>query len=404
VIAVVDPMEQADYSKYYYRGVAGRGPVKAEVEKRYSQDNPRFKCAEYVDFRKMFEKEKNNIDAVLIATPDHAHAVISMAAIKLGKHVYCEKPLTHNISEARIIAKAAEEAGVATQMGNQGRSSEGNRLACEWIWAGLIGQVREVHGWSGAGSWSSGRGRPKETPKVPSNFDWDVWLGPIKKRAYAPEYAPYNWRGWWQFGTGAVGDMAIHNLEPALSALKLKRPLTVEGRSDFVDGEVIGPNNTVTWEYGARGDMAPVKVHWYDGSRKAPLPKDLEEGRRLSGGGNGLYLVGDKGTIMAGGWSGNPRIIPETKMQAVREKLPPKTIPRSKGHHRDWLNACKGGAAASSNFSYAAGHVEFILLGDVAIRAQKKIIWDGENMKATNCPEADEFISHESHYRAGWSL
>ena len=404
VIAVVDPMEKADYSRFYYNGVAGRGPVKAEVEKRYQQDNPNFKCAEYLDFRKMFETEKNNIDAVLIATPDHAHAIITMTAIKNGKHVYCEKPLTHNISEARMIAKAAQKAGVATQMGNQGRSSEGNRLACEWIWAGLIGDVREVHGWSSAGSWSSGRGRPKDTPKVPSGFDWDLWLGPLKQRPYSPAYAPYNWRGWWSFGTGAVGDMAIHNLEPAFSALKLGHPTSVEGQSDFVDSEVIGPNNKVTWQFPARQDMPPVKIHWYDGKYTPKRPAELEEGRRVAGGGNGILIKGDKGTIMAGGWSGSPRIIPETKMKSLMNQLPPKSIPRSKGHHRDWLDACKGGPAASSNFTYGAGLAEFILLGDIAIRAQKKILWDGKKMKVTNCPEAEEFISHKSHYRKGWSL
>lgn len=404
VIAVVDPRDQADYSPYYYGGVAGRVPVKKEVEERYQQDNPNFKCAEYTDFRRMFDKEKDNIDAVLVATPDHAHAVVTMGAIKLGKHVYCEKPLTHNISEVRLIAKAAKEAGVATQMGNQGRSDEGHRLTCEWIWAGLIGQVREVYAWTGAGGWSGGRGRPKETPAVPSGFDWDMWLGPIKQRPYSPQYAPYNWRGWWSFGTGAVGDMGVHNLEPAFAALDLREPISVEGQSDFVDSEVVGPNNTVVWEYGARGDMAPVKVYWYDGGKMPARPKELEEDRMMGEGSNGILLIGDKGTIMGGGWSKSPRIIPETKMRSLRDKLPPKTMRRSKGHHRDWLDACKGGPEACSNFGYAAGHVEFILLGDVAIRAQKKIMWDSKNMKATNCPEADEFINHTSHYREGWTL
>ena len=404
VVAVVDPRAQAEYSRFYYKGVAGRGPVKAEVEKHYRKDNPNFKCAEYLDFRRMFDKEKNNIDAVLIATPDHAHAITTMAAIKLGKHVYCEKPLTHNISEARLIARAAKEAGVATQMGNQGRSSEGNRLTCEWVWAGLIGNVRQVHGWSGAGGWSSGRGRPKDRPPVPKGLDWDLWLGPMKDRPYHPAYCPYNWRGWWSFGTGSVGDMGVHNLEPAFAALKLGHPTSVQGHSEFIDSNVIAPNNKVIWQFPARGDMPAVTVNWYDGKLGPERPPELEESRRMGGGGNGILIVGDKGTIMGGGWSKSPRIIPETKMQSLAGKLPPKIIPRSKGHHRDWLDACKGGPPASSNFSYAARLAEFILLGDVAIRAQKKILWDGPNMKAKNAPEADEYISHESHYRPGWTL
>ncbi len=404
IVAVVDPNEQDDYGRFYYGGVAGRAPVKAMVEKRYQQDNPNFKCAEYLDFRRMFDNEKNNIDAVLIATPDHAHAVTAMAAIKNGKHVYCEKPLTHNISEARALAAAAEQAQVATQMGNQGRSDEGNALTREWVWSGLVGDVREVHAWSAAGGWSSGRGRPNETPPVPRGLDWELWLGPIKPRPYSPQYAPYNWRGWWAFGTGCIGDMGVHNLEPAFAALKLDHPISVEGTSEFLDSEVIAPNNKIVWEFGKRGDMPQVKVHWYDGKFQPERPKELEENLQMGEGGNGIILIGDKATIMGGGWSRSPRVIPESKRRELRDKLPPKTIPRSKGHHRDWLDACKGGPAACSNFSYSARLAEFILLGDVAIRAGKKIAWDGAKMKAANCPEADEFISHESHYRPGWSL
>ena len=197
IIALADPREQADYGRFYYKGKAGRLPVKAEVEKRYSKDDPRFKCNDYVDFRKMLDTEKQ-IDAILCATPDHWHAFVTMTAIKRGKHVYCEKPLTHNIYEARMIAKAAKEAGVATQMGNQGRSSTSHRLTCEWIWNDAIGTVAEVHVCSGAGGCAEGRGRPKEIPPVPDGFDWGLWLGPRPFRPY-PAYAPYNWRGWWSF-------------------------------------------------------------------------------------------------------------------------------------------------------------------------------------------------------------
>jgi len=400
VVAVADPMDQADYSRFYYKGVAGRLPVKAEVEKHYSQQNPQFKCNDYVDFRKLLEKEKN-IDAVLCATPDHWHAFVTMAALHRGKHVYCEKPLTHNIYEARMVAKAAKEAGVATQMGNQGRSTEGNRLTCEMIWDGAIGEVREVHAWSGAGGWASGQGRPQEKPDVPGGFDWELWLGPKPSRPYHLAYAPYNWRGWWAFGTGCVGDMAVHNLDPAFAALKLGHPISVEAvQTEFVDSEVIGSNNHVIWEFGPRGKMGPVTVHWYDGALQPPRPAELEEGRRVGGGGNGILLIGEKGTIMGGGWSGSPRMIPEAKMREYGR--PPRTLPRSPGHHRNWLDACKGGPQACSDFSYGARLTEFVLLGDVAIRAQKKILWDGPNMKVTNAPRAQKFVQEQ--YRRGFDL
>ncbi len=399
IVAVCDPNENDDYGGFYYGGVAGRLPVKKEVVDRYSKDKPDFTCAEYTDFRVLFEKEKN-IDAILCATPDHAHAIVTMAALKRGKHVYCEKPLTHNVYEARAVAKAAAEAGVATQMGNQGRSDEGNRLTCEWVWDGAIGAVREVHAWSGAGGWTGGRGRPKETPEVPKTLDWEMWLGPKKPRPYHPAYAPYNWRGWWEFGTGCVGDMAVHNIDPAFAALKLGHPTSVEGFSEFVDSEVIGPNNRVIWEYPQRGDMPAVKVYWYDGNLMPKRPEELEGDRQMGGGGNGVMLIGDKGIIIGGGWSQSPRIIPESKMKEY--KRPKKILPRSPGHHRDWLDACKGGPKACSDFSYGARLAEMVLLGDVAIRTQKKIFWDGPNMKATNAPEAEPFIREE--YRAGWSL
>ena len=400
IVAVADPREQADYSRFYYRGVAGRLPVKAEVEKHYSQKNPQYKCNDYVDFRKLLDKEKN-VDAILCATPDHWHAFVTVAALRRGKHVYCEKPLTHNIYEARMVAKTAREAGVATQLGNQGRSSEGNRLTCELVWDGAIGKVREVHAWSGASGWAGGRGRPKDRPPIPDGFDWELWLGPKPSRPYHPAYAPYNWRGWWAFGTGCVGDMAVHNLDPAFAALKLGHPLSVEAvQTDFVDSEVIGPNNHVVWQFGAEGDRGPVTVHWYDGNLRPPRPAELEEGRRLGEGGNGILILGEKGTIMGGGWSRSPRLIPETKMR--EHGRPPKVLPRSPGHHRNWLDACKGGPKACSDFSYGARLTEFVLLGDVAIRAKKKILWDGPNMQVTNAPEAQAFV--QERYRAGFDL
>lgn len=404
IIAVCDVTEEADYSRFYYGGTGGKIPTLKLVEKHYSsqKSTSQYKgCTNYVDFCKMLEKEKA-IDAVLVATPDHIHAVATMAAIERGKHVYCEKPLTHSIYEARKITEAARKAKVATQMGNQGHSSEGIRLTCEWIWDGAIGQVREVHAWSDTGvDWASNRvARPKETPPLPSGLNWDLWIGPAPKRPYHPTYAPYNWRGWWDFGTGAIGDMACHNMDPAFWALKLGHPVSVEGCATNINSETTPFGSIVYYEFGAREGMPPVKATWYSGGLMPPRPAELEAGRQLGGGGNGILFVGDKGKIMCAGWGGNPRIIPEAKMREY--KLPPKTIPRSGGHHRDWIDACKGGRPASSNFDYAGPMTEVILLGNVALRTGEKLFWDGQVMKATNVPQADIYIRPE--YHNGWTL
>ena len=399
IIAVCDPNESTDYSRFYYKGAAGRLPVMSEVNKHYAGKNINYKgCAGYEDFRVLLDQE-NDIDAVLCATPDHAHAVVSMAAIQRGKHIYCEKPLTHNIWEAREIARAAKRAGVATQMGNQGHSGEGIRLTCEYLWDGAIGTVREVHGWSDTGRWAEGKGRPQGEPPLPAGCNWDLWLGPRAFRPYHPAYAPYNWRGWWAFGTGAIGDMACHNLDPAVWALDLKDPISVEASSTGVDTDRVSAGGIFRYKFGPRGDMPPLNLTWYDGGLRPERPEELEAGRRVGGGGNGIIFVGDKGILMCGGWGGSPVIIPESRRKAY---VPPeKVLPRSKGHHRDWLDACKGGPAASGNFEYAARLTEVVLLGNVALRTGKKIEWDARNMRAKNVPEADAIIKED--YREGWS-
>ena len=404
VMAICDVNEESDYSRFYYGGTAGRKPAAELIEKHYASNkaSAQYKgCVQYIDFRRMLEKEKA-IDAVLVATPDHIHAIATMAAIRHGKHVYCEKPLTHSIYEARRIAQAAREAKVATQMGNQGHSGEGIRLTVEWIRDGAIGDIREVHSWSGAGrDWVGDRtSRPVETPPVPAGLDWDLWLGPVKHRPYHPTYAPYSWRGWWDFGTGAIGDMACHNMDPAFWALDLGYPVSVEGHAESISPETTPPTSTIEYEFPARGKMPPVKVTWYGGGLMPPRPEELEPSRELTGNGNGILFVGDKGKIMCPGWGGNPRIIPEEKMKAY--KLPAQTIPRVAGHHRDWIDACKGGKPASSNFNYAGPMTEVVLLGNVALRTGKKLAWDGANMKATNALEADEYIHPE--YLNGWTL
>ena len=403
IIAVCDVADKTDLSPFYYRGLGGRQPVKAEVEKHYSQTKPGFRCAEYEDFRKLLDKEKA-VDAILCATPDHAHAVVSIAAMKAGKHVYCEKPLTHNVWEARRVARVAKETGVATQMGNQGHSGEGIRQTCEWIWDGAIGPVREVHAWSDTGQWAHAPGRPRDTPPVPAGFNWDLWLGPRQTRPYHPAYAPYNWRGWWAFGTGAIGDMACHNMDPAVWALKLESPLSVEATSAEIDDEVASFRGAVhRYRFGPRGDMPAVTLTWYDGGLRPPVPKGIDPKdpkQRLGEGGNGILFLGDKGMITCAGWSGMPRLLPLSLHRDY--KRPAKTLPRTKGHHADWLAACKGGKPASGNFEYSARLTELVLLGSVALRTKKTLTWDGPSMKATNAPEAARFLKEQ--YRKGWEI
>jgi len=402
VIALADPCEEWDLSEYYYGGKAGRGPVKAEVEETYAPRTPNFQCAVYEDFRVMLEKEKA-IDAVLVATPDHLHAYVSIFAMKAGKHVYCEKPLTHDVAEARAVARVASETGVATQMGNQGRSSEGHRETVEWLADGAIGAVSEVHAWTGAGGFARTGGRPEGTPPVPAGLNWDLWLGPRDVRPYHSAYAPFNWRGWWAFGGGALPDMACHNLDPAFDALELDAPETIETSAPYLDDEACSTGLLVTWRYARRGKRGPVTVHWYDGGLRPPTPAAIDPDdpkQRLGEGDNGILFVGEKGFITCAGWSGMPRLLPLELHRTY--KRPPKTLARVEGHHADWLQACKGGTPACSNFGYGARLTEVVLLGNVALRARKLLKWDAAGMRATNAPEADQFLRET--YRPGWEL
>ena len=358
----------------------------------------------YTDFRVMLEKEKG-IEAVVVATPDHTHAVAAMAAIKHGKHVYCEKPLTRTVRESRLLAEAARNAKVATQMGNQGMAFEGNRLINEWIWAGAIGPVREVHGWSdrpthdGKLFWAQGVERPTETPPVPVTLDWDLWLGPAPYRPYNPAYVPFAWRGWWDFGSGGLGDMGIHNLAPVWSALKLGAPVAVESSSTLVNQETLPLATLVHYEFPAREDMPPVRLHWYDGGMIPPRPAELEPDRELNRE-DGLLFVGDSGTILVEGWGGeSPRLIPESRMKDFAR--PPETLPRSIGHWAEWVAACKGGEPGRSNFDFAGPLTEAVLLGTVSVRTGKRLTWDSQNM-TTGDAEADGYLQYQ--YRDGWSL
>ena len=362
----------------------------------------------YKDFRQMLDQDKS-IDAVVVGTPDHLHAIVSVTAIKHGKHVYCEKPLTRTVYEARTVAKAAREAKVATQMGNQGMAFEGNRLINEWLWAGAIGPVREVHVWSDRPThrgkmplwWPQGVERPKDTPQVPDTLDWDLWLGPAPVRPYHSAYVPFRWRGWWDFGTGGLGDMGIHNLAPVFSALKLGAPDTVQASSTPVFAETVPLAAIVHYQFPARGDMPPVQLHWYDGGLLPERPAELGENAVLDAE-DGIIFVGDKGKMLVKGWGGeHPRLIPESADKAYQR--PPKTLPRSIGHYKEWVQACKTGSPTRSNFDFAGPLTEAVLLGSVCIRnGGDKLVWDSANLKITNDPDANKFLHYE--YRKGWSL
>ena len=402
IIALADPAEEWDLSKWYYGGKSGRGPGKALIEAHYREKTPNASCAVYEDFRVMLEKEKA-IDAVLIATPDHLHAYVAIMAMKAGKHVYCEKPLTHNIREARIVARVAQESKVATQMGNHGRSSEGHRLTVEWIKDGAIGAVREVHAWSGTprdakSVW------PGEGPTVkPAKLNWDLWLGPRSERPYSGKLTPFVWRWVWDFGNGTMPDMSPHHFDPAFNVLALDAPDTVEARTSFIDSQAATGSNMMTYQYSARGDRGPLTVFWYDNGFRPPTPLGIDPDdpqQRLGEGNDGLMFVGEKGILTCAGWSGMPRLLPMDLHRSY--KRPPKTLPRVAGHHADWLQACKGGTPACSNFEYGARLTEFVLLGTLALRTGKVMKWDAEGMKAANVPQAQPLI--EGSYRKGWEL
>ena len=358
----------------------------------------------YKDFRVMLEKEDKNIDAAVISTPDHTHAVAAMMAMKMGKHVYLEKPLTHSIYEARMLTEAARKYNVVTQMGNHGHSGEGSRLVCEWIADGAIGKVREVHVWTDRpyGWWPQGIERPTDTPAVPDTLDWDLWLGPAPERPYNPSYVPFKWRGWWDFGTGALGDMGCHLIDTPFWALNLGHPVSVEASSTPLFEETAPLASMVTYMFPSRGDMPEVKMTWYEGGLRPPLPEEVPVDTRLGDKSGGVLFVGDKGKLTCCTGGDGPMLIPVERMRTYRR--PPKTIRRSNGHCKDWIEACKTGKKeiASANFDYSGPLTETVLLGNLAIRTGKKLLWDGENMKVTNVPEANGHVQRQ--YRQGWTL
>ena len=372
-------------------------------ERNDPQHQPMYdKANKYRDFRIMLEKEKS-LDAIMVSTPDHTHTVIAMIAIKMGKHTFVQKPLTHTIKESRILAKAAKDANVVTQMGNQGHAGEGARLINEWIWDGAIGDVREVHVWTNRPIWPQGIEAPKEIPSVPSTLDWNLWLGPARFRPYHPAYCPFVWRGWWDFGTGALGDMGAHLMDQPFWTLKLGHPLSVQASSTPFTKDSYPLAEVVTYEFPARGEMPPVKLTWYDGGLMPPRPPEMEQGRMMGDEGGGVLFMGDKGILMCNTYAESPRLVPESKMREF--KRPEKTIPRSPGIHEEWVEAIKAGKKSTTDFSYSAILTETMLLANIAVLMQEhytKLMWEGERMEFTNLPEANQFLHKE--YRPGWSL
>jgi predicted dehydrogenase len=375
-------------------------------------------AARYKDFRVMLEKQKD-IDAVIVATPDHTHAVIAMAAMQLGKHVYVQKPLTRTISEARALTEAARRYKVVTQMGNQGHSGEGVRLIREWIEDGAIGKVRDVHCWTNRPIWPQGMPRPDETPAPPDGLDWDLWLGPAPVRPYHRAYHPFSWRSWWDFGTGSLGDMACHVMDPAYWSLQLGYPTSVQATVakqiiqvprpdgngvqnrtlDYKDS--FPPATVVHYTFPQRSRKLPaVRLHWYDGGILPERPETLEPDRRLPD--SGTLFIGEKGMIMCETYGESPRLVPETSMQ--RYKRPKKKLPRIAGSHEQaWADAIKGKIPPPDDFNYAGPFTETVLLGNLAIRHPgQKLVWDGPNMRVTNLEGANETVHHK--YREGWSL
>ncbi len=387
-------------------GVAGREPCQKIVDgyngtqKRSGESRG---CAAYNDFRELLEKQKD-LDAVVVCTTDNLHAAVSAAAMKKGKHVFCQKPLTHTLYEARRIAEIARETGVATQIAVGNQASEATRQLCEWIWAGAIGPVREVKNWSSRPYWAQGVDRPKEVEAVPEGLDWNLWLGPAPERPYNHVYLPFSWRGWVDFGCGALGDMGCYSYDTIFRVLKLEAPVSVEASSTERYPETYPQASIIRYNFAARGDMPPVKFTWYDGGLKPERPEELEEGRPLKGEGDeeeGLLFIGDRGKILCSFNGGNPKLIPQAKMDSFKQ--PPKTLPRSPGNEREWLDACKGGKEKpGGNFEFSGKVTETLLLGNLASQVGEKLTWDRGNLKITNSEAAQKYVKPER--RSGWEL
>jgi predicted dehydrogenase len=358
------------------------------------------KARRYTDFRKMLGEIHNRIDAVVIGTPDHTHAPPGVMAMKLGKHCYCEKPLTHSVYEARVMANVAKENNLVTQIGTQIHAENNYRRVVELVQTGAIGTVRDVHVWLAANfngppkpTDMSQPDAPSDRPAVPEGLDWDLWLGPASYRPYSPAYAPFGWRYWWNFANGQLGDFFCHYCDLAFWALKLRHPLTIEAEGP------VHPESTAKWtiakqEYPVRDNLPAVTLTWYNGG---PYPEFLEE-KKIPKWGSAVLFIGSQGMLISD--YTKHQLLPEEEF--VDFERPDPFIPDSIGHHREWVEACKTGGPTTCNFEYSGALTEAALLCNVALRTGKKLHWDAENLKAINCPEADKLIKRQ--YRQGWWL
>jgi predicted dehydrogenase len=353
----------------------------------------------YADFRVMFDNEKS-IDAVTVSTPDHMHFPAAMWAMRLGKHVYCQKPLTHTIEEARKLTEAARKFKVATQMGNQGHSDKRLRRNVELVQAGVLGNVREAHCWTDRPIWPQGVDRPTDNSPVPATLNWDAWLGVAPTRPYSPAYVPFKWRGFWDFGTGALGDMGCHVYDMPFWALNLGAPSSVVAEQEGMTKESPPKSSIVTYEFPQRGSLVSAKFVWYDGGKKPSA--DLVKGKKLPT--NGVILVGDKDTLFVPSYWGAGEFLSGATYDDFKNV--PETLPKKDNfdrcHYEEWIAACKGGPKAYSNFDNSGPLTEMVLLGNVALRAGKKIEWDTKKLKVTNDKAANQFLTKE--YRKGWGV
>jgi predicted dehydrogenase len=395
------------------------------VKSRQSFPNAKY----YKDFREMLDKEKNNIDACSVSTPDNCHAVAALSAMQLGKHVYVQKPLTHDIYEARTLTEAAKRYKVVTQMGNQGGSGDGVRKMKEMVDAGLVGEVHTVHCWTNRPVWPQGIPTPTGNFDIPKELDWDLWLGPAKKIDYNPAYLPFNWRGWWAFGTGALGDMACHIMDPVFRILPIDYPSSVECSvatiykemwNDSMNPDGCPPSSIMHLTYPKKNGKGNIKVSWHDGGLTPERPEELLPEEPMGNWDGGVIMEGTKGKIMCDCYGANPRLLPTHLMQ--EKKMPAERIKRvPEGHYIQWVNACIDGygkGETSSPFDYAGPFTESILMGNLAIRSfmmknpsakgdnkypgRKRLLWDAKNMKITNFDDANQFVKRE--YREGWKL
>jgi predicted dehydrogenase len=429
---------ESDLANFFKSGKAEVAYLCDVDERQAVASRKRFpKATFYKDYREMLEKEGKNFDAVSVSTPDHSHAIQAIAAMQMGKHVYVQKPISHDIYEARMLTEVAVKNKLVTQMGNQGSSGDGVRKLMEWYTAGLIGEVTEVYVWTDRPVWPQGVPWPAAKAVVPVGLDWDLWLGTAPAKDYVENIAPFNWRGWWDYGTGALGDMGCHLIEPPFRVLGLGYPTEA---SCSVSSVYTGPfrrayypdsppaSSSVTLKFIDNKTGKPILLHWMDGGIQPDRPDELSANEQMGDGGNGVIFVGSKGKMMCNTYGENPRLLPLFKNNEVNL---PVTIPRveggADGHYAQWVNACIAGynskeaAALSSPFSIAGPLTESILMGNLAIRSYDikkprtteknqfdypgrgiKLLWDGPNMKVTNFDEANQFVKRT--YRNGWSL